>query len=250
MNDDIMQKLAQVAPRHYKFLVKTAGEVNVSPFRTEVIDEMDTLIKKAMNWGAAKGGLRSGAGAIGRGAMTLGGAVGAAAVGGIALALAGDLYDAAKRGITKGRDYTAMMQANPHLQKMPAKEVQKAFSVLHRFNPEFAGDPTVSGAWVGRQVNVTSMQPDEYANLNTLKPLIDARKNLADTKKIAPFKLDKRDRNDMPTHDDLRSAMGMRNTGSKGGRGPAGPAGPMGPAGANIEMYPAPEGGWRSSPPR
>lgn len=191
MNDDIMQKVAQVAPRHHKFLVKTAGEINASPFREEILGEMDTLVKKAMNWGAVKGGLQAGAGAVGRGALALGGAVGAAAAGGIALALAGDMYDAAKRGITKGRDYTAMMQANPHLQKMPAKEVQKAFSVLHRFNPEFAGDPTVAGAWVGRQVNVTSMQPDEYANLNTLKPLIDARKNLADTKKIAPFKLDR-----------------------------------------------------------
>lgn len=202
MTEDILQKVAQVAPRHHHFLLKTASEINTSPFREEILGEMNDLVKLAMNWGAMAGGLRSGAQALGRGAasfgsmagkgaLSLGGAVGAAAAGGIALALAGDLYDAAKRGITKGRDYTAMMRANPQLQKMPAKEVQKAFSVLHRFNPEFAGDPTVAGAWVGRQVNVTSMQPDEYANLNTLKPLIDARKNLADTKKISPFKVEK-----------------------------------------------------------
>lgn len=187
MNQDILQKVAQVAPRHYAFLTKTAGEITNSPFRDEIIDEMDVLIKKAMNWGTVGGGLRSGAGAVGKGALALGGAVGAAAAGGIALALAGDMYDAAKRGITKGRDYKAMMQANPPLQKMPAKEVQKAFSVLHRLNPEFAGDPTVAGAWVGRQVNITSMQPDEYGNVTALKPLIDARKTLSDVKKISPF---------------------------------------------------------------
>lgn len=210
MSDDIMQKVAQVAPRHYEFLMKTASVINASPFREEVLDEMNTLVKKAMNWGAIKGGLRAGAGVTGKGALALGGAVGAAAAGGIALALAGDMYDAAKRGITKGRDYTAMMQANPHLQNMPAKEVQKAFSVLHRFNPEFAGDPTVAGAWVGRQVNVTSMQPDEYANLNTLKPLIDARKNLADSKKITPFMPKDRDKKGPPgvSRHDLEDSIG------------------------------------------
>ncbi len=209
MNNDIMQKIAQVAPRHYNFLVKTAGEINASPFRDEILDEMNVLVKKAVNWSAVKGGLQTGAGMVGRGALTLGGAVGAAAAGGIALALAGDMYDAAKRGITKGRDYTAMMQANPHLQKMPAKDVQKAFSVLHRFNPEFAGDPTVAGAWVGRQVTVTSMSPDEYGNVGAIKTLIDSRKGLSDIKKISPFKPDK-DKKVPPgvSRTDFEEAMG------------------------------------------
>lgn len=190
MTHDIMQKVAKVAPRHYEFLRKTAGEINESPFREETLGEMDSLIKKAMDWNSMKGGLLAGAGMMGRGAATLGGAVGAAAAGGIALALAGDMYEAAKRGITKGRDYKSMMQANPALKNMSAKEVQKAFSVLHRFNPEFASDPTVAGAWVGRQVQVTSMNPDMYADANTLKGLVDSRKNIADTKKIAPFKME------------------------------------------------------------
>lgn len=209
MSNDIMQKVAQVAPRHYDFLVKTAGEINTSPFRDEILDEMNTFVKKAVNWGAVKGGLQAGAGIAGRGALALGGAVGTAAVGGIALALAGDMYDSAKRGITKSRDYTAMMQANPHLQKLQAKEVQKAFSVLHRFNPEFAGDPTVAGAWVGRQVTLTSMAPDEYGNINSLKPLIDSRKNLSDIKKISPFKMEK-DKKTPPgvSRMDFEEAMG------------------------------------------
>lgn len=190
MNNDIMTKIAEVAPRHFAFLQKTASEINDSPFRDEVLYEMDTLVKKALDWNSMKGGLSSGAKMLGRGAATIGGAVGVAAAGGIALALAGDLYDAAKRGITKGRDYKAMMQNNPHLQDLPAKEVQKAFSVLHRFNPEFAGDPTVAGAWVGRQARVGMMDVGQYADLPSLKSLVDARKNIADTRKISPFKLE------------------------------------------------------------
>lgn len=189
MNEDIMHKVAQAAPKHYAFLVKTSGEINASPFREEILDEMNTFIKRAMNWGAVRGGLSAGAGVVGKGALALGGAVGAAAAGGIALALAGDMYDAAKRGITKGRNYTAMMQANPHLQKMPAKEVQKAFSVLHRFNPEFASDPTVAGAWVKSRV---SLGADElYGDTTMLKSLVDSRKNLTDVKRISPFKLER-----------------------------------------------------------
>jgi hypothetical protein len=188
VNEDIMQKIAEVAPRHYAFLMKTAGEINTSPFRGEILDEMDMLIKKAMDWNAVKGGLRAGAGMAGKGALALGGAVGVAAAGGIAMALAGDVYDAAKRGITKGRDYKSMMQANPALQRMAAKDVQKAFSVLHHFNPEFAGDPTVAGAWVKSRV---SMGSDEmYGDTTQLKSLIDSRKNLSDVKKLSPFKPD------------------------------------------------------------
>lgn len=190
MNNDVMTKIAEVAPRHFSFLRKTAAEINTSPFRDEVMDEMDNLIKKALDWNAMKGGLRAGAGMLGRGAGALGGAVGAAAAGGIALALAGDLYDAAKRGITKGRDYKAMMDSNPHLQELPAAEVQKAFSVLHRFNPEFASDPTVAGAWVHRQARVGAMDPTQYADMPGLKNLVDSRKNIADTRKISPFKLE------------------------------------------------------------
>lgn len=198
MSNEILHRIPEVAPRHYDFLLKTAGEIRSSPFRDETVNEMNNLIKEALDWKSMKNVLRSSAGMAGRGALALGGAAGAAAAGGIALSLAGDLYEAAKRGITKSRDYKAMMEANPNLQKMPAKEVQKAFSVLHKFNPEFAGDPTVAGAWVGRQVNVTAMQPDEYANINALKPLIDARKSLSDVKKLSPFKIEKEKKGPMP----------------------------------------------------
>lgn len=189
MSNDIMQKIAEVAPRHYSFLLKTAAEVKASPFRDEILGEMDVLIKRALDWNSIKGGLGVGARAAGKGALALGGAVGAAAAGGIALALAGDLYDAAKRGITKGRDYKAMMQANPQLKTLPAQSVQKAFSVLHRFNPDFASDPTVAGAWV--KARATLNVDEQYGDITTLKSLVDSRKSLADTRKLSPFKIEK-----------------------------------------------------------
>jgi hypothetical protein len=189
MSDFIMQKVAEVAPRHYAFLLKTAEEIKTSPFRDEIVEEMDHLTKKALDWNAVKGGLRAGAGAAGKGALAMGGAVGAAAVGGIAMALAGDMYEAAKRGVTKGRNYKAMMEANPQLNRMSAKEVQKAFSVLHRFNPEFSGDPTVAGSWVKSRVELGG--PEIYADTTQLKSLIDSRKNISDTKKLSPFKMER-----------------------------------------------------------
>jgi len=189
MNDSIMQKVAEVAPRHYAFLIKTSEEIKASPFQEETVEELDSLIKKALDWKALKGTLRAGAGIAGKGALSIGGAAGAAAFGGIAMALAGDMYEAARRGITKGRNYKAMMEANPQLQKMPAKEVQKAFSVLHRFNPEFSADPTVAGAWVKSRVDLGS--PELYGDTTMLKSLVDSRKNISDTKKLSPFKLER-----------------------------------------------------------
>lgn len=178
---DIMQKVAEVAPKHYDFFLKTASEVKASPFKDEIVSELDGLMKKAMNWQ----GMKSGLGAMGRGAMqgmgAVGGAVGAAAVGGIAMALAGDMYDATKRGITKTRNYQAMMSANPDLKQLPAKQVQNMFSVLHRFNPDFASDPTVAGAWVKRQATYGE---DSLGNANELKTLVDARKNINDTRRL------------------------------------------------------------------
>lgn len=243
---DIMQKVAQVAPRHYNFLMKTASEIKESPFRDEIIAELDSLIKTALDWGAMGGAMGGGAKAVGKGALALAGAAGTAAAGGIAIALAGDMYEAAKRGITKSRNYKGMMEANPNLKELPAKEVQRAFSVLHRFNPEFSSDPTVAGAWVANHATTAGMDAQgTYGNVTTLNSLIQARKGIADTKKINPFAMPKEPK---PGKPGLRGRMGLR--GRTGPAGPEGPQGPEGPAGANLEMYPAQDGGWRTSPPR
>lgn len=171
-----MEKLAEVAPKHYAFLVKTAEEIKDSPFKDDIVDELDSLVKKAFNlpnmgWAAGP------AKAVGMSALGVAGAAGA----GIAYALAGDMYDAAKRGLTKSRNYKNMLEANPDLKQLPAKNVQKAFSVLHRLNPEFSADPTISGAWVKRQ---STFGEDTFGDATQLKHLIDSRKSLTDLRRL------------------------------------------------------------------
>lgn len=209
MSNELMQKMAEVAPQHYEFLLKTAEEVKTSPFKDEILNELSGLMKTAIDWKGVGGAALRGAGAIG-------GAVGAAAAGGIAMALAGDMYEATKRGLTKTRNYKQMMSANPALRDLPAKDVQKAFSVLHRFNPEFSGDPTVAGAWVKRQATYGE---DSFGDVNQLKGLIDSRKSLADTKRLPQ----------VPDVKGLRMGGGGKDKEKNGpggnGGGPGGPGG-------------------------
>jgi hypothetical protein len=159
VENSMMNKVAQVAPDKYQFLVKAAEVIRTSPFRTEVAQEMDHLIKKAGFFGAA-------------------GAVGGTALTGMAMSLAGDLYDVAKRGITKSYNFKNMMKENPDLKDLKPKEVQNAFAALHKFNPEFAGDPTVAGSFVRRQASLGEF------DLKQLTDLVGARKNLTDAKKL------------------------------------------------------------------
>ena len=55
----LMQKVAQVAPSKYVYLLKTAGELRGSPFVGETVAEMDGILKKAnqMMGGAPSAGM-------------------------------------------------------------------------------------------------------------------------------------------------------------------------------------------------
>lgn len=159
----LMQKVAQVAPVKYGFIMKTASEVRQSPFRDEIVENLNTLIKKANQSFMSRVG-----GAIGPAAA----GIGATVATGIAYNLAGDMFDSVKRGITKSRGYKAMLRENPDLAEHPAKSVQKVYSTLHRFNPDFAMDPTVAGSFVRRQVALGEF------DTKMLTEAISARKNL------------------------------------------------------------------------
>jgi hypothetical protein len=131
-----MEKVAEVAPDKYEFLIKMAEEVKRSPFRDEIVSDMDKLMKLAV---AAQGLKEFGS--------KMGPWVAGAALGGVAMTLAGDMYDAVRRGMTKGHNYRKMLKNNPDLDgRDPA--VKSNFSTLHRFNPEYSADPNVSGAYV------------------------------------------------------------------------------------------------------
>jgi hypothetical protein len=173
----MMEKVAEVAPEKYDFMVKTAAEVRESPFRDEIVEELDGILKKAgTGWDSFMGG-----------AKTMGLGVLGTAAGGIGLALAGDLYDATRRGITKGRDYKRMLASNPDLKEKPSAQVQAIFSTLHRFNPDFASDPVVSGSFVRNHVDLAG-EGAGAVGLDSLKNLVDARKNLGESKKFPQVK--------------------------------------------------------------
>jgi hypothetical protein len=169
----VFEKIAEVDPESHAYLVSVAPEVRESPFQDEILDEMNSIFTKVAGmWDTFKGG-------VGKGVA---GVAGAAATG-IALALAGDAVSALRRGITKGRDYRSMLKENPDLQNHPmgAKATQQMFSTLHKFNPEFASDPFVSGTFVRNQLDAAGADKKQI-DLSTLTGLISARKNLTDIK--------------------------------------------------------------------
>lgn len=173
---ELMEKVAQTDPEFLKVVEASRDEVKESPFRDEIVGSMDGILKTAGFGGGTMGSL-------GKGALALGGAVGA----GIAHSLAGDLYDALKRGLTKTRNYKAMVEANPDLHDRAAKDVQNAFSTLHTFNPDFAADPHVAGSYVRQQLTLAG--DSGQVDLHTLTSLVGARKNLSDVKKLPSVNL-------------------------------------------------------------
>lgn len=171
---NIMEKVAEVSPEKYQFLLGSAPAIQESPFRDEIVQEMDDLTKQAGTM------LNS----LGQGMAGLGKQVAVGVGGGIAMALAGDMYVAAKRGLTKSRYYKNMLDANPELRKLPAKDVQNAFNILHQFNPEYASNPTVAGSFVTQQAN--------YPQFDTkvLGELVSSHKSQVDSSKLPSGKWD------------------------------------------------------------
>lgn len=184
----LMQKVAEVAPEKYDFIMRTREEVSESPFRDEILGDFDGIIKQAAF--AAGTAMKSFGKSVGGGALSVGKGVALTAMSGIGLALAGDAYDAIRRGITKTRNYKGMLASNPDLKDKPAHQVQAIFSTLHRFNPDFASDPVVSGSFVRQHVELAQGEEGSGAvGLDALKSLVDARKGLTESRRIQAPKM-------------------------------------------------------------
>ena len=180
--------IPEVAPEYHELLVKQASAVQEAPFREEILQEMDAAIKKAeamipqqvktagigfpvKTWKDA-GNVAKGTG-VAFGVMT---------AGGVALALAADLYESAKRGLTKGRDFRSMLKANPDLgAASKAAKVKASFSTLHRFNPEFAKDPNVAGSYVRNSIDMPGSE------LASVKDLVKARSDSSKARQLPQF---------------------------------------------------------------
>jgi len=77
----------------------------------------------------------------------------------------------------KAKAYKDMLDNNPQLgeEDIDARAVQMHFDTLYRFNPEYAQDPLVAGAYVQNAIEMAR------PNLDTVNNLVNARKNMVDT---------------------------------------------------------------------
>jgi hypothetical protein len=78
-----------------------------------------------------------------------------------------------KDDIGKAKGYKEMMNVNPSLgeQGADSKLVQRHYDTLYKFNPDYAKDPMVAGAYVSQSLEMA--QP----NLGILNELVGARRN-------------------------------------------------------------------------
>ena len=111
--------------------------------------------------------------------------VGGAVAGGLALSVAGDLYDAARRGLTKGLHFRRIMNANPDLQKFDQTDLKRAYSTFHRYAPEFTADPNLGGQILR---SMTEIPQNQRA---MVKDLLGDRKNLREVmeKQLRPLNI-------------------------------------------------------------
>lgn len=77
----------------------------------------------------------------------LGKALGGAAMAALGGAIATDLFDVAKRGLTKSTNFKRIMEANPELKKdIDPARLKTSFDLIHRYAPEFTADPIMGGS--------------------------------------------------------------------------------------------------------
>jgi hypothetical protein len=84
----------------------------------------------------------------------LGLAVGGSIIGSLALATAGDIYNAAKRGLSREVNFRRMMKANPDLKHENRQDLRDSFSLIHRYGPEFTADPTLAAHLVRTAISI------------------------------------------------------------------------------------------------
>lgn len=184
----LTKMIPQVAPGYHALLVKTAAAIQEDPYKDEILGEMGAIVKKAeallpqqVKTAAVGFPVRNWKD-VGNVAKGTAAAMGVMTAGGIAMALAGDLYEAAKRGLTRGRDYKAMLEANPDLAKPSySTKVKASFGTLHRFNPDFAKDPNVAGQYVRSAIEIPGSE------LTSAKDLVKARSESTRSRQLPSF---------------------------------------------------------------
>ena len=84
-----------------------------------------------------------------------------------------DVYQNVKGSVAKARNYKDMINANPELSRMNSREVQRHFSTLHKFNPDYASDPNVAGQYIQDSIQM------ERTPLEQVNALVKSRSDMA-----------------------------------------------------------------------
>lgn len=143
--------------------------------------DLDEIISHAGEKAKTAGALSEWAKRTSIGAGTaVAGTVGA----GLGIALATDMYNAARRGLTSGRNWKRMIEANPELkEKHKLEEVRKHFNSLHRAAPDVAADPLAAGAAVHNLIQASGLE-GQYAR--SLTDIAKMQKDRVEAR-YAPF---------------------------------------------------------------
>lgn len=116
--------------------------------------------------------------------------IGAGIAASLGTAVATDLYDAAKRGLTKSRNFKRIMQHDPTLKDaVPGsdkKTIKNTFDMLHRYAPDFTADPVLGASILRAAFETPGHEEDQ------IQKLLGSRKNLADIRNNQ-FRVDLRD---------------------------------------------------------
>jgi hypothetical protein len=143
-------------------ILKSLEETDIEAFQ-EVVEEIAGFTSLVKTKTASAGNLGL--------AMT------GAALAALGSAVATDAYDAARRGLTKSRNYKRLLEHNPDIrERYPTEEIRKTFDTLHRFSPDFTNDPLVGGTVLKRLLEF----PQESERV--VRDLIASRKNLVESK--------------------------------------------------------------------
>jgi hypothetical protein len=83
--------------------------------------------------------------------------------------------------INKPRQYEAMLQAHPTLQKDDVEKTRKYFDSLYHLSPSMAGEPLLAGSFV-RNMMAKELEGGPAVPMETIKMMTDIQKSVGQSK--------------------------------------------------------------------
>lgn len=176
MDKRILDAAQEAAPETMAKVAELVSQIGPE-FLEDVFQEFDAISEMTLEKSAGVSDFvktRIMPGAL-KGAVLVG-VAGAAALG---TSIAADLFDAAKRGLTKDRNFKRIMKYAPQLRGEVSDpgRIKPAFDALHRYAPDFTADPMLGASLLKSLVN----QPPGNEHV-LITALLNSRKTLGEIK--------------------------------------------------------------------